>query len=88
MSPENPMSVERQHGLFEAAERTVKGALDSCRTIPGRDQDELAEIAAEIGKLDAEATDRDLAFWQSNQADELFAALNRLHERIKREAHR
>ena len=88
MPPANPIDAEVFHGIFIAAERSVKFALATCRTIPGRDQDELAEIEAEIGNLDAEATDRDLAFWQSNQAEELFAALERLHERIRHEAHR
>lgn len=82
------VNADRYYQNFEAAVATVRNGLEICRSMPDRDQAELAQIEAELERLDAEATGRDLAFWQSKQATELHAALEQLHERVVRESRR
>jgi hypothetical protein len=56
------ISADQYYENFKAAAATVSANIEICRSIPGRDQVELAEIAAELERSEAKATGRDLAF--------------------------
>jgi hypothetical protein len=73
---------------FRAAAAQVRNGLEICRSWDDRDQAELAEIEAELGKLDETAKGRDLAFWTGKQGGELHVALDQLQERVVRESRR
>jgi hypothetical protein len=71
---------------FATAARQQRFALDTCRMLADRDQDKLAEIETDLDRLVATATGRDLAFWQGEEASQLFVDLDDIHERIVRES--
>jgi hypothetical protein len=83
----NPRNVDADwyYQNYKNAAAIVRNNLELRRQLRGRDRDQadLAEIEAELEKLDATATDRDLAFCQSKQADELHVTLEQQNERIQ-----
>ena len=86
-----PIPAEYYHRLFTSAADLVQFKVDTCRTIPGRAEaestaieQELTAIEEELTRLRTTANGRDLAFWRSDQADDLHTAVEQLDQRVKK----
>jgi hypothetical protein len=84
----DPIDVDRYEENFTTAVKQQQMVLDTCRAMGDRDQDKLAEIETDLERLAATASGRDLDFWRGEQASQLFADLDEIHERIVCESRR